>query len=78
MKKEEFINILKDTLEVEDDKIIKPETRLKDIDTFDSLSVFVIIAMVDKHFDRHILSSDFDKLTTIDSLMELIGKEYFK
>ena len=79
MKKEEFIENLKDALEIEDeDREITAGTNLKDLEEYDSLSVLSIIAMIDKNFGKQIPSIDFIKITTIKSLMELIGKEYFQ
>ena len=78
MKKEEFIEELKDALEIEDeDKQITLETNLKDLEEYDSLSVLSIIAMIDKNFGKQIPSSDFTKVTTVSSMMDLIGKKYF-
>jgi len=79
MKKKEFIDELKDALEIEDeDQEITLETNLKDLEEYDSLSVLSIIAMIDKNFGKQISSSDFSKITTVSSLMELIGKEHFQ
>ena len=79
MKKEEFIKELKDALEIEDeDQQITLETNLKDLEEYDSLSVLSIIAMIDKNFVKQIPSTDFAKVTTISSLMDLIGKECFE
>jgi len=78
MKKREFIDELKDALEIEDkDQEITLETNLKDLEEYDSLSVLSIIAMIDKNFGKQIPSSDFIKVTTVSSLMELIGKKHF-
>ena len=79
MKTKDFINELKDALEIEDeDKEITLETDLRYVEEYDSLSVLAIIAMIDKNFGKQIPSSDFVKVTTVRSLMDLIGKEYFK
>ena len=79
MKKEEFIKGLKEALEIEDeDKEITQETDLRYVEEYDSLSVLAIIAMIDKNFGKQIPSSDFLKVTTVSSLMDLIGKEYFE
>jgi len=79
MKTEDFVNELKDALEIEDeDQEITLETNLKELEEYDSLSVLSIIAMIDKNFSQQIPSIDFVKITTIKSLMDLIGKEYFK
>ena len=78
MKIENFINELKDALEIEDeDKEIALETDLRYVEEYDSLSVLAIIAMIDKNFDKQIPSADFAKVTTVKSLINLIGKEYF-
>ena len=79
MKIDDFINELKEALEIEDeDQEITLETDLKELEEYDSLSVLSIIAMIDKYFGKQISSSDFIKVTTISSLMDLIGKEYFQ
>ena len=79
MKKEEFIGELKDALEIEDeDKQITLETDLRDLEEYDSLCVLAIIAMIDKNFGKQIPSSDFVKITTVSSLMNLIGIEHFE
>ncbi len=79
MKKKEFIDELKDALEIEDeDKEITLETDLRYVEEYDSLSVLAIIAMIDKNFGKQIPSTDFSKVTTVSSLMELIGKEHFE
>ncbi len=78
MKKKEFVDELKDALEIEDeDQEITLETNLKELEEYDSLSVLSIIAMIDKNFGKQIPSSDFIKVTTVSSLMELIGKGHF-
>ena len=78
MKAEVFINELKEALEIEDeDQEITLETNLKELEEYDSLSVLSIIAMIDKNFGKQMSSADFVKITTVSSLMELIGKEHF-
>jgi acyl carrier protein len=78
MKTEDFINELKDALEIEDeDQEITVKTYLKDLEEYDSLSVLSIIAMIDKNFSKQILSSDLVKVITVGNLIELIGKEHF-
>jgi acyl carrier protein len=79
MKTDDFINELKDALEIEDeDQEITLETNLKELEEYDSLGVLSIIVMIDKNFGKQIPSSDFIKITTIKSLLDLIGKEYFQ
>ena len=79
IKKEKFIIELKNALEIEDkEKKITLETNLKDLEEYDSLSVLSIVAMIDKNFNQQISSSDFANVTTVKSLMDLIGERYFK
>lgn len=78
IKKEEFLNSLKEALEVKDDETFTMYTNLKDLEEYDSLSVLVIVAMVDKKFKKQISSSDFENITTIGDLIELIGIDYFE
>ena len=78
MKTEDFINELKDALEIEDeDQEITLETNLKELEEYDSLGVLSIIVMIDKNFGKQIPSSDFVKVTTVGNLIELIGKAHF-
>ena len=79
MKKEEFIDELKEALEIEDENIeITLETDLRYVEEYDSLSVLAIIAMIDRNFGKQIPSADFAKVTTVSSLMDLIGIEHFE
>lgn len=79
MKTEDFIKELKEVLEIEDeDQEIMLKTNLKDLEEYDSLSVASIITMIDVNFGKQIPSIAFIKITTIKSLMDLIGEEYFE
>ena len=78
IKKEEFLDSLKEALEVEDDETLTMDTNLKDLEEYDSLSVLVIVALVDKKYKKQISSSNFKKVTTVNSLISLIGEEYFE
>ena len=77
MKTSEFIDKLKESLETED-KSITVDTSLKDIEGYDSLSILSLIAFIDEHFDKSLTANQFKSLTTIKSLMDLIGHEHFE
>ena len=78
MKTEDFINKLKEALEIEDeDQEITVKTYFKDLEGYDSLSVLSIIAMIDKNFSKQVLALDLAKVITVGNLIELIGKEHF-
>jgi acyl carrier protein len=79
IKTEDFIKEIKEALEIEnEDQEMNLDTNLKDLEEYDSLSVLSIIALIDKNFDKQISSSDFTNVTTINSLIDLIGREYFE
>ena len=78
MKKDEFIENLKDALEIDPDKEITEDTDLRSLEEYDSLSVLAIIAMIDENFGKRLSSPDFQKVTKIGSLMKLIGEESFE
>ena len=78
MKTNEFIGKLKDALEIKADKAITEETDLRELNEYDSLSMLSIIAMIDESFEKRLSGLDFESITTVRSLMELIGKETFE
>jgi len=77
MKIDDFLYELKETLEI-DDVELNEETNLKELEEYDSLSVLSIIAMIDENFGKRISGQDFQSITTVGSLMELIGMENFE
>ncbi len=77
MKVDEFIEKLKEILELQDVELGE-ETNLRDLEEYDSLAVLSIIAMVDENFGRKLSGQNFQSITTVRSLMKLIGDEYFE
>lgn len=77
MKTSEFLEKLKETLELEDTEL-SVDTNLRDLEEYDSLSVLSIIAMIDEKFGKKLSGQDFQSITTVKSLMELIGKDSFE
>jgi len=77
MKVDEFIEKLKEILELQDVELGE-ETNLRDLEQYDSLAVLSIIAMVDENFGRKLSGQNFQSITTVRSLMKLIGDEYFE
>ena len=53
------------------------DTELKSLEGYDSLSVLSIIALIDENFNMSLTANQFKSLTTVRSLMDLIGKEHF-
>jgi len=77
MKTNKFLCELSETLELE--KIeLNVNTNIKDLEEYDSLSVLSIIAMIDEQLGKRLSGNDFNSVTTIKSLMELIGMDSFE
>jgi len=77
MKVSEFIEKLKETLELENEEL-NEDTNLKDLEEYDSLSVLSIIAMIDENFGKQLSAQQFSDVTTVKSLIEKIGVENFE
>jgi acyl carrier protein len=76
MKTVDFMQILKEALDFQQINF-SPETNLKAIDGFDSMSIMTIIAIVDEHFSKKLTARQLASITTVGSLIELIGTEKF-
>jgi len=79
IKTDDFINELKEALEIEDEEQeITLETNLKELEEYDSLSVLSIIAMIDKNFGKQLSAQQFADINTVRNLIEKIGVEHFE
>ncbi len=76
MKTTEFIDILKESLEIDDSEVLE-DTDLKSLDNYDSLAILSIIALIDEHFGKKIKGEQFKNISTVKSLMTLIGMDNF-
>ncbi len=76
MNTKDFITELIDVLELEEYDIIDENSVLKG--RYTSLGVLTIIALCDELFSKELSSDDLMSITTIKSLMELIGMEHFE
>ncbi len=70
---DKFINLFKETIEIKDE-IIKPETKFRALENWDSLRFLSILAMLDEEYDVIIEGNDFQKLETIQDLIDEIKK----
>ena len=76
MKQAEFIKDICSLMEI-DQNILQPETNLKGIAEFDSLFIIALIAYLDEKFRIKLSAQQINSVSTVKSLMELIGKENF-
>jgi acyl carrier protein len=77
MKKEAFIDGLKEIMEIEETPLTE-ETVLRDLMEFNSLALMGIIALIDENFDMVIEAESFETVKTIGDIMTLIGLEKFE
>ncbi|NLT01068.1 MAG: acyl carrier protein [Acholeplasmataceae bacterium] len=77
MKKEVFLDTIKERLEIESQDIDE-NTNLKELSEYDSISVMTLIATIDELFGKTFRAKDLVNITTVRSLMELIGMENFE
>jgi acyl carrier protein len=80
MKKEDFFFSLQDVLEIDGDIVINESTNLKDTKhfEFDSIAIMTLVAFVHEKFKRKFTAVQINSITTVRSLMELIGLEHFE
>lgn len=77
MKTDEFIELLIERLEIEDEEV-NIDTDLSSLKSFDSMAVMIVVALADELFDTRLSSDQLSKVTTVRSLMELIGNDKFE
>ena len=70
---EKFILLFKETMENEEIEI-NMDTRFRDLDGWDSLTFLSVLAMIDEEYDVAIEGNDFQKLETIEDVINEIKK----
>ena len=75
MKTTDFISRLKEELEF--DSLLEINTNIKELDEWDSMAAMVLIGFVSDEFGITLNADDIAAITTIESLIEKIGKDKF-
>lgn len=70
--KNEFLQAFKDAFELEEDFEIKMEDEFRDYDNWDSLTKLSLIAAMDESFEIIIEDDEFEKILTIQELLNFI------
>jgi len=70
---EKFISLFKETIE-DNDMEVNLDTNFRDLDNWDSLTFLSLIAMIDEEYDVVIEGNDFQKLNTIEDVINEIRK----
>jgi acyl carrier protein len=71
----EFLVQLADLIEIEDK--LSLDTNLKDYEEFDSMAIMSLVAFVHKNFGKQFNARQLNQVETVESLVELIGKDSF-
>jgi acyl carrier protein len=79
MKRDEFLRALQEVLEIEDE-VLSEDMNLKDMESFefDSMTVMALVAFVHEKFNLKFSAVKINSITTVKSLMELIGLDHFE
>jgi acyl carrier protein len=79
MKKEDFFNSIQEVLEIDEAIAISESTDLKNTQhfEFDSIAIMTLVALIHDKFNRKLTAVQINSITTVKSLMELIGLEHF-
>lgn len=64
--------------ELEEKQALERDTRLKDLENYDSISLLSVIAFVDENFNQQLDPDQFKDMETVSDLMNIIGLENFE
>ncbi|AZB01061.1 acyl carrier protein [Chryseobacterium joostei] len=76
MKTSVFLEKLQE--ELEEDQALTLDTNLKELESYDSISLLSVIAFVDENFNKKIDTKHFKDVQTVADLVNIIGKENFE
>ncbi|MGU3374222.1 phosphopantetheine-binding protein [Chryseobacterium sp. M5A1_1a] len=76
MKTSVFLEKLQE--ELEEDQALTLDTNLKELESYDSISLLSVIAFVDENFNKKIDTKQFKDIQTVADLVNSIGKENFE
>ncbi|GEM_PF-946709 len=75
MTVEEFLLDLQ--AELGEENKLTPETNLKSLEVYDSMTLLIIIAFIDENFNTKIEAKQFKTIETVRDLMNTVGMEKF-
>jgi acyl carrier protein len=75
MTLDEFTRELELEFEDIEPNSLKPETKYRDIDNWNSMYALIVIAFVDAHYDIILSAADLKDTSTIKDLFDLINKK---
>ncbi|HCA07571.1 acyl carrier protein [Chryseobacterium sp.] len=75
MTKQEFLAELKENLEIESE--FNFDTKLQELEEWDSMTAMVLIGYVSENFDTVLTSDDIESFNTVNDIIEKIGLDKF-
>ncbi|MBP7173657.1 MAG: hypothetical protein KBA33_06250 [Cloacibacterium sp.] len=76
MKTQVFLEKLQEELEEENPLTL--DTKFKQLENYDSMSILTLIVFVDENFGKKIDTKQFKEINTIQDLKNFIGTENFE
>ncbi|MDR2236256.1 MAG: phosphopantetheine-binding protein [Chryseobacterium sp.] len=76
MKTSVFLEKLQE--ELEEDETLTLDTNLKQLESYDSISLLSVIAFVDENFNKKMDTKQFKDVEKVSDLVAIIGKENFE
>ena len=77
MKKSVFLDGLKKVFDIEDEEV-KELTNIKELEAYDSLTMISLMAFIYQNFKKRVTAKEIYAVTTVESLIDLIGNENFE
>lgn len=77
MKKEEFIELLVEELEIESVADVLPTTKFKELEEWDSMGHIILISLVDENFEKKLTTKEIESFNIIADIINFIGNENF-
>lgn len=74
MNLEEKLSLIAEALDIEPGTL-KPETRLEDLQEWDSLGMLSLITMLDKHFSGRLQPDEIRALVTVEDILSRMKEE---
>ncbi len=71
----EFLRQLTELLDIDDELVL--DSNLKQYDEFDSMAIMSLVAFIHKNFGKQFSARQLNQIETVNSLIELIGKDNF-
>lgn len=72
MTKEEFVQEIMETLEIEDASLVQDTTVFRELDEWDSLAALSTISMIDDEFGVTINNKDLRSVETLGELYDMV------